>query len=143
MVVSSTGQNGQVKYYHLVSVVCYPFLWSDIMSRFTCRSYVFLVTWIGKTSLFSYPNTLTDISFCFWNLGMSTNLTGKDIPLKFKVDTWSLYFLIRSASRCARCKAAKTDHIKHLLSLFLTLMMARLERSLIGSGMWLEPRNGL
>jgi hypothetical protein len=38
-----------------------------------------------------------DISFCFWNLGMSINLTGKDIPLKFKVDTWSLYFLIRSA----------------------------------------------
>jgi hypothetical protein len=24
MFVSSTGQNGQVKYYHLVSVVCYP-----------------------------------------------------------------------------------------------------------------------
>ena len=24
MFVSSTGQNGQVKYYHLVAVVCYP-----------------------------------------------------------------------------------------------------------------------
>jgi hypothetical protein len=135
MVVSSTGQNDQVKYYHLVSVVCYPFLWSDIMSRFTCRSYLFRVKWIGKTLLFSYPNTLSDISFCFSNLGMSTNLTGNDIPLKFKIDTWSLCYHIRSASHCARCKAAKTDHMKHLLSLFLTLMMARLEHSLTGNGM--------
>jgi hypothetical protein len=35
-----------------------------------------------------------------------------------------LHFQTRSPSRCTGYKAAKTDHMKHLLSLLLMLMMA-------------------
>ena len=43
MLVSSTGQNGQVKYYHLVFVVCYPQLFILIFNLFlrNCKTKCF------------------------------------------------------------------------------------------------------
>ena len=77
---------------------------------------------------------LMDISFCFSNFGISSIFTVIEMSLKFRSDSWPLYFQIRSPSRCTGYQIAKTDHMQHMLSLFLMLMMACFDLSLIGSG---------
>ena len=78
---------------------------------------------------------LMDTSFCFSNFGISSIFTGNEMSLKFRSDIWLLYFQTCSPLRRGGYKATKTHHMKHLLSLFFTLMMACLDRKLMGSGM--------
>ena len=96
---------------------------SEIIRRLTCLSNRYLAMRTGNISFFSYPNMLMDISFCFSNFGISSIFTGNEMSLKFRTESWLLYFQTRSPLRCTGYKAAKTDHMKHLLSLLLMLMM--------------------
>jgi hypothetical protein len=66
-----------------------------------------------------------------WTIDKVVNLAS----LKFRSDILPLYFQTRSPLRRGGYKATMTDHMKHLLSLFFTLIMACLDRKLMGSGM--------
>ena len=100
------------------------FLLSEFIRRLTYLSNRYLAMRTGNISFFSYPNMLMDISFCFSNFGISSIFTGIEMSLKFRSESWPLHFQTCSPSRCTGYIAAKTDHMKHLLSLLLMLMMS-------------------